>query len=159
MGINALTMSGSISSKESPWEKLADLYAQAKALWLDLQIHPENKLQDLDQMIALAQQMVALSDQMPTPPSAPAFHKDFRTFLSDLEELKASFVGQVANNPAIQQEEIAILMRFGNLFYDINQGLPSQDGNGLKADVVARGEDVADASGLSEKWLAPLNVM
>jgi hypothetical protein len=121
MEIISLPPSSMITSDPS-WSQLLALYGQIKALWEDMQQNPHNEMADLQKMIALAQQMLAISSKLPAPPSAPDFHQDFQNLVNTLEQLQSSLMSGVTNNPSIAEEMKNIGAELSNIFYDIIQG-------------------------------------
>lgn len=119
--INRITSSPSVVVV-SPWTQLIHLFSEIEALWADMQKNPQNAMEDLGKMIALAQQMVGITDKMPIPPSAPNFHKDFQGLLSYLEQMKSSLLSGITHNPDVQKDEHYIEMEMSNIFFDIMQG-------------------------------------
>ena len=85
-------------SVQNTWVELLKLYEDAGSLYQDMLHNPQNTLIDLDQLIALAQKMEAISSKMPIPPSAPDFRKDFEGFLSSLIQMKDDYLSGVAFN-------------------------------------------------------------
>src|SRR5438093_962066 len=115
-GINSNTPP---NPNNSPWTQLIHLYSQLQSLWADMQAHPQDRIKDVGQMVAIAQKMDAIASKLPTPPSAPTFHQDFNILVSSLQQLDSSLQSGITNNPNIPIDLENVGQEITNIFFDI----------------------------------------